>query len=1227
MKKILLLTAAAGALLVSQAALPERMLKPAGAVKELTKREAVRPAAAAPVTYYDAEAVITVPFTHSLGKNEAITTQYVVFDANEDEKTWKPGGFSTYSVCMVSTSKTATEADDWMISPAISLEGGKYYTVKFEYDMTLSKTEEKLALYAGTEQTVEGMTLTVVPEFAYEYNDKVFRTKEAQFKAPETGDYYFGFHCTSEVSKSGNPKICNFSMEECENPLVAPDYFLEVPASMTMCKNSDNADNYTVIDANEDGKGWKPLGLTTGSTATKGTGETQDDWLITPAIHLMPGVNYEVKFKEGMSLSTAGKEDILALYAGTAPTVEGMTITVMAPHTYTVNAMTPVETLLTVNKEGYYYFGFHTTSVNAKSGYAKVSDFSVKESTEKVVPPAAGTLEFIPADKGELKATVKYTAPTLDKEGNPLTQLTQAIVTVNWAFKTTLTDIVPGGEYTIETTDVYNNAYNRVEAVAYIGEEAGESALLTDLFCGMDTPLPPTNVKATLSEDYNTVTLTWDAIGTVGEKGGYVDNSDVTYYVFDAFGSYYDPALTETKELTATFDFTGFEGQDFAAYQVTAGVGENYSLDEVSNIVIVGQPEKLPYYESFADGNYNQAWAVDLESTGQVMNGIMYDNELQTNTDADEGVEPEYLNSHDGDNGFFFLMPIDINSAYGLFSTKISLEGAENPVFEFWYQGKGSVLDAKVAVDGGDFEVVKSIDLKEESTDDWTLCRIDLSAYKSAHYIQIGFLMRAIHNTDENIWSVPVDNIRVIDLKDEAMRVSVASIAETVKAGEEIPVMMTVENIGRNPLTEAHMHVIVDGEDLDPAMFGALQPGEVASAKVSVPTSVLSADKIAVKAHAKSSADNIHHTALQDVEVKFPRLPMPEDVKATATTINAELKWTAPELAELTAPKEIAESFESEDAEPFDYKGYGDWQFVDLDGAKNYTFLGDKNNPYRTQPMAYQLFTPEISGMEPEDIEDFCAHSGKTMLVAWSCQSQNANLLISPELSGEAQTISFWGRGFTIAQGLNETLSVWYSTTDTEVASFTEVKEIEGMPESGIVPEEWTEFKFEIPEGAKYFAVLHDAYDSYCLFLDDFSFKAAGELPADTELTGYNLYVNGEKAQETAETETVHTPEAAGTYAYRLSAQYNNGESRATEPQELEFTESVGLAEIADGVKISRDGNTISVTAPAATPIAIVDLQGHVLAKGNGNLTVTLPVGTRIVIVSAGSNSAKITLN
>lgn len=994
-------------------------------------------------------ASITVPFTHSLGKDETITSEYMAIDANDDSRTWKPGGFTSYSVCMSANEETA---DDWLISPAVTLEAGKTYGVSFDYDMTLNKTEDKLALFAGTTRTTDGMIITVIPEFAYEYNSKVFRTKSGSISVTETGDYYFGFHCTSEKSKTGTPKVCNFSIAERE-----PDI---------------------------------------------------------------------------------------------------------------------------------------------------------------IIAPGPGKLEITAAPKGELKATVKYTAPTVNKEGGPLTQLTQAVITVNGTYKTILTDIKPGVEYTFETTNVSNSANNTFEAIAYSGEEAGEPVSVKGLFFGPDLPLPPTNVNATLSDDFTHVTVTWDPIGEIGENGGYVDTSNVVYYIFDAYGSIYDAALATTRETTYTFDYSKKKGQDFIAYQITAGVGESYSLDEASNIVVIGNPESLPYYESFADGHYSQAWAYDLDGTGNVYIGAVHDNELQTNEDP---TLPEYMNSHDADNGFFYMMPGAPATAHGMFSTKIDISGAENPVFEFRYQGSGSKLDAKLAAGTPILKTIKSIDLKEEPAEEWTLCCIDLKPYQSAGYVQIGLLMRA----GEDLSGTAVDNVRVIDLKDQDMRISAASAPASVYAGEEIPVVMTFENIGLQALTSAHMTVNVDGEDCEPVKFATLAPGEIATARVAVSTSPLSADNIAVKAYAKSAEGNIHHTLEQNVAIKFTDHPMPTDVIATAEGRNAHLSWNAPELGEMTEPIKVEEDFEGGEAKAFSYQGYGEFQFLDLDGGKTYSFFNDVNNPYRNKPMAYQVYTPELSGMPEDYRQDAETHSWKTMLAAWSCNGQNSNLLISPRLSGEEQTVSFWARGFTEQEDECETFSVWVSDTDAQTSSFAKVKEIENY--NGIVSEVWTEYKFTVPAGTNYFAILHDSYNSWALFLDDFSFSQANVLPVDTELTGYNLYCNGKKVSETAETTAAHSPEDNGTYDYRLTAVYNNGESRATEPVSIELSEEVSAAEIGNGVKIECHDHFIYVTAPEGIPVSIVSINGRILASGRGNLCAAVPA-EKVVIVSVGSFTAKVSV-
>lgn len=1233
MKKFLLFAVMASTMFAGGAMLPQRTIGRSHQMKSLgsetervQQRHAVRRAADG-----DSETAIAVPFTHTLGKNTEVN-DYLVVDANGDGRTWKPGGFTAYSVCMAPNSADVDAADDWMISPAVHLEAGQYYTVSYEEDMTLNKTEDKLGLYAGTERSAEGMTLTVIDEHAFGYNNKVFTKQEAQFSVAETGNYFFGFHCTSEKANSGTPKICNFSIQLCENPIVVPEKFVEVPFTHTLGKNTEVAD-YIVVDADNDARTWKPGGFTGYSVCMKPNDvDTNNDWLISLPVHLLPGVNYTLTYKEGFTLGS-GTEDLLGIYCGTEPEPEALTLAVVPAHAITVRDFVENKTDFNVAKEGYYYFGFHCTSEKAKSGNLKICDFSIKESTEEIVPPAAGTLEVTPAPMGELKATVKYTAPTVNANGEPLTQLSKVIITTNWAFKTELTEVTPGGEYSFETTDVYNNGYNRFEAVAYIGDVAGESALLTDMFFGMDNPQPVSGVKASLSDDFKTVTLSWEPVSEVGEKGGYVDVSKVVYYVFDAFGSYYDPALTSTTETSVSFDYSDATKQDFVAYQVTAGIDETYySLDSSSNIVVIGQPETLPFHESFADGKYSQMWVVDPESNGQVMNGTIYDNELQTNADADEGVEPEYLNSQDADNGFFYFMPIDINSSYGFYSAKISLEGAENPVFEFWYQGKGSVLDAKLGVDGGDLTAIHSIDLKENPTDDWTLARIDLTPYKSAKYIQIGVMLRAIHNTDENIWSVPFDNLRIIDLKDQALRVSVIGIPETIQAGNEIPVSLTVENIGLNHLPEAHIAVFANGVELEPVALEGFEPGKVLTAKASVPTSVLSPDAIKIEAHAKINDALIAAFIEKDVKVNFSPLPMPKnfDLVVSGSLPNYHgFYWDAPDYADLTKPTDVFEDFENPAYEPFTYSDFAGFQFVDMDGGENYTFLKDENNPYRCLPMAYQLFNPELAGVPESYLADCPTHSGKSMLVAWSCEGQNANLLISPELTGEEQTISFWARGFTVASGMHETFSIWTSDTDTNVKSFTQLHEVENYPESGIVPEEWTEFKFTVPAGTKYFGILHDAYDSYALFIDDISFKTAGVLPADTKLTGYNFYYNGELHQECLDEQSTqnasHVPETNGIYEYRVSAVYNHGESRATEPIVVDFHHT-SIAEIAGtGITLECNNQVLTVNAPEGTPISVIDITGRIIASGTSTLTAAVPANS-VVLVSAGSNIFKITV-
>lgn len=101
---------------------------------------------------------------------------------------------------------------------------------------------------------------------------------------------------------------------------------------------------------------------------------------------------------------------------------------------------------------------------------------------------------------------------------------------------------------------------------------------------------------------------------------GCVDPDDVTYYIFDAFGTYYDPAIAEVKGATSyQFEFDGLENQDFVAYQVTAGYGENYSLDNLPGPETVTDNFDNPDYPAMSISGAGQ-WTVHDGDGGRTYN-------------------------------------------------------------------------------------------------------------------------------------------------------------------------------------------------------------------------------------------------------------------------------------------------------------------------------------------------------------------------------------------------------------------------------------------------------------------------------------------------------------------------------------------------------------------------------------------------------------------------------
>jgi len=984
----------------------------------------------------------------------------------------------------------------------------------------------------------------------------------------------------------------------------APENTVEVPFSHGLGKGSETKDivsKYTILDADGDGRTWKLQGFTDNSVCMIPNTENitqNDDWLFTVPIHMTPG-DYVVSIDCGYTLGSTGGS--MEIRLGTAPTVEGMTAEIAPVTVYDVKEKTNYKYNCKVPEEGYYYIGFHCVTPKSVKSTIKLYNLSVAAgSVEPVVPvdpPAAGELTWVIAPKGELKADIKYVAPTKTKSGADLTEITKVEITSRWGVdKFTYENVKPGETINVENVDMYAGTNNRFTAVAYVGETAGEMVEYKNIFCGPDTPLAPQNVKLVASDDFKSAVLSWDPVGEVGEHGGYVNPAEVTYYVFDAFGSYYDPAIAETSETSVKIDYPDLKGQDFVAYQVTAGYGENYSADTSSDILTIGEPDKVPFTESFTNGRYDGVWLVDPKSDyGNQMQGTVDDDYFPSLIDPEDPSAPAPLTSQDGDNGFFYWLPYEKDVMYGMISTRVDISGAVNPALEFWYQGQGSDIDVLVSKDDAPFEVVRTIDLKETPTKEgWTLASVPLSTYKDAKTIQFELRLRAVHNDADHTWSVPLDNIRVRDVVDKDLRVVALAAPAGAKVGDKLRLEARVENLGGD-VAGGTAEWTVNGKKVETSAIPAIAANgfAVTVCEYTVPLDAPEALDIKVKAVLEGDGCDANNEAGVAVKVRLNNYPTVTDLAYTlsesGTTVN--LAWTKPSLEDALSCKTVAEDFESADYTPMSITGAGGWTVYDGDKEKTYNIFRELYNPYQTQPIGFQLFNRTVAEVPDNYWVDAAPHSGETFMMAPSAQGvDNDNWLISPELSGNEQTVSFWAKSFSIAWP--ESFEVLYSTTDNAPESFTQTVEVENYPADGAVPEVWTEFKAALPKGAKHFAIRHNSYDMVALLVDDVTYESAPEVPVDIALTGYHVFRDGVQLTEepVKETSYTDTPLAGGSmeggqeFTYTVVPMYNCGPA----PKSNEVVVSVQSTAI-DAV----------TSAGSKSPAAYYNLNGVRVSAGN----------------------------
>lgn len=669
-------------------------------------------------------------------------------------------------------------------------------------------------------------------------------------------------------------------------------------------------------------------------------------------------------------------------------------------------------------------------------------------------------------------------------------------------------------------------------------------------------PEPPTNV--TLSYDYAThlATLRWTAPVRATDSTA-LDASQVTYSVrrtgqSAAVVTGY-PGTTYREDLTVgdLAPTSVLFGQGLARYVVTATCNGATSAGAYSTFKVIGEPVTLPYAESFAGGEMHSFWSEDHDGRGR------------WGTLAASNVYVQ-----DGDGGMLCYTSNTADESSLGYSGLISLGDATAPTlsFHYFYTGMSDQdsLQLLVCRDGGVWEKVRDLDVQSaDHMEQWQHVVVPLSDYADSHFIQIGFHQRC----HEEGCIVYVDNIRIYDQVGHDLALSEAALPPNVRPDEARTVSVRVTNNGLQPADGYEVSVYADGQRCGTARATEPLPSQASTVvTLSVTPSVaIEADSVSMAIVVVSDSDEVASNdtiAPQRVRMLMPSWPRPRNVAATPAGGGATVSWQAP-AAPRTAGTAVTDGFET--APDFTISNFGDWVLIDNNGTWVYG-ISDIEIPHTGEPQAFTVINADSCGLN----DTWAAHGGVKYLAAFSTPGGPLDhWLLSPRLSEEAQTVTFWARAYS--GSYRESFEVYFSDTDISEASFKQL----GAVTTAAGDNQWHAYSYDLPSGTRYFAVRATSDDQFALLLDDFTFIPDTTGRQDITLLGYNVYRDGERVNAAPVTTLAFTDGPhAGSAAYRVSAVYDKGESGLSD------------AAVADGIA--------TVAQPAtASDGAWYDLQGR----------------------------------
>lgn len=971
--------------------------------------------------------------------------------------------------------------------------------------------------------------------------------------------------------------------------LMGPAYNLPFSATFD---NGDGVDNFMAYDANSDGATWiyDDVYNDMRTYYKMGNGD-MDDWLFTPYFDLDPQNYYHMRVR----VATAGRyyPETLEIKAGQNRSAEAMSVEVLPPTDFaTDNAGQYIDTYFVPTAAGYWQIGFHAIT-KGENFFIAIDNLKLENGGVTSAPATPTAITATPAAGGALSCTISMNVPTLRLDGKPLGEnVTVQVYRAGRKLKE-MADAVPGSTITFEDVTGAQGT-NSYEIRCFNSNGYGIPGTVT-AYLGVDKPLPPTNVSISFNKDGEPV-ISWDAPAG-GVNGGVIDYNAITYSVRRSFDSQY---IAEGLKGNAATDKLGLDvvEQALMFYKVYAVTAAGTSEPAESEHFTMGRPYELPYWDSFKD----------MQQMKGPWLGILLDNPKGQWYVDEEGSNPAAI-PVDNDGGLVTYAPTEAGHTSTLSTPLVCIDNADYPVLEFYVYGSrddDSYLAVSIRTDESEPDEVWSAAMNDRKlSQGWNLISIPLDAYMGQKYVQAMFTAEA----GEAYYNrIHLDCIRISDKQ----RFDVAAMAleapETLVPGEQGSFRCTVANVGVEAVKNVSVMLMRGDTEVARTQIASLPAASTIFVILS-DVAALDFDELEYYSFAVSAQDdkNLDNNTSRTVEVPvaLPHYPVPS-LKAHLEGEEAVLTWSKPDTKGVRAP--VTDGFESYTS--FAIDNVGDWTMHDIDGSTTVQLIDGEGNPIEYdnagKPMAFQVFNPVEAGLTVVDEDGnptVCAtHRGRQMMCAFcDLDAYNNDWLVSPRLSGDAQTVSFFARSFVSSYG-REAMIVMVSTTGTAVSDFKEFTDVVELPV------DWTRYSIDLPAGTRYFAIRCISIDQLALCVDDVTFIPESSAAVDLELKGYNLYRNGELVKSFGPDATEHRIANFGNGGkYRLSAVYHLGESAHSAHVDLD--DFLGVESV-----------TVDANAPASSDI--YNLQG-VLIKRNASAADIKALAPGIYIIAGRKTLVK----